>query len=272
MIGVTGTGATLDSYRSGIAELPESTFLSEDVRGSIAVVSGEDGWPGRALAAVEAGAVGVVVTDPVLPRAHELAHVMELSERAPVALDRALLRPDCAGDAHVHPPTSLLTAICAAPTESFEKTVCDTIGWLRVMGSGPPVLRAARRQGDGVLATADVESPVGGFPAVVTARTLAEGVAVPRLRVTALGAVRTEVTVTSGSPAVIRSDDERGAMIAALRFENRRRLALRRVLVTIATRSDREGAPGSDRAVMLADAVDYVSDAALTLGLLAAAR
>jgi hypothetical protein len=277
---VIGVHTALEAYRSAIAELPASAVFCDTGSGSIVVIGGGRGWPARVVAAAEAGALGVVVVDPELADAEQLAAAIGVARSIPVALDRALLRPDTAGDATGGPevgradgwavgPTgssgelssiSLLTALSAAPAAQFESTFCDTVGWLRVLSGKSLRLTSATRHSGGMLAMLEPATGTSGCPAVLTARTLTEGAAVPRLRVTALGPVRTEVTATTAAPAVIRSDHEWGTTIAARRFENRHRLALRRVIAAMASGTDTD----TDTQDGLVDVAEFAADAALT--------
>ncbi|TAJ48149.1 MAG: hypothetical protein EPO52_08215 [Herbiconiux sp.] len=224
-----GVRAPLASYRVAITELPERARSANDPRGSIVVVGGGTGWFARAVSAVEAGAAGLVVADPAV----EVSGISGFAESdlrgVPVALDRELLRPDVAAEISREQPASVLTATCAAPAAAFDRTICDAVGWLRVLAGGPLQVTALQA-GDGGLIMA-VEGR--GCPGGVLARVLVEPTAVPRLRVSAIGAVRSEVSAAAAAATVVRMDDERGTLIAPARFETRQRLALRRAIAAV---------------------------------------
>ncbi|MFB2580235.1 hypothetical protein ACEXQD_03215 [Herbiconiux sp. P15] len=261
MIGVHALDA--DSS-AAVAALPESAFSTDVLRGSVVVIDGRQAWTARVLDAVAAGAVGIVVADPAVAHADELAHVQRALRGIPVVLDRPLLRADSAVEAADRAAglaaVSLITASCASPAAQFDRTVCDTAGWLRVLAGAPVHPSVLRGRGGGVLLAADAGPAEGGAgPLALTARILSESVAAPRLRVTAIGVVRTEVSVTAGRPAVVRQDDERGTSFAATRFEDRRRLALRRAIAAVAGRGDHEASHA------LRDLADFAADSAIAL-------
>ncbi|MDO9395477.1 MAG: hypothetical protein Q7T71_02910, partial [Herbiconiux sp.] len=243
--------------RAAVAELPRSAAVAEHPHGAVVVVDGGSGWPQRALDAVGAGAVGLVVSDPVPVPLEDADRLIAALGRVPVALDRALLRPDAVADALAaasETPATLLTAVCAAATAEIGPTVCDAVGWLRVLGSAP--LRLAVLSGRGSAALALLEG--GAEATALTARVLVEGSSAARARITAVGPERTEVGVTRHGAPVIRVDREGGALGVAPRFETRQRLALRRVLEAVA------GGEG------LTDLGDFAADAAIAVPVVAA--
>ncbi|MFT3797581.1 hypothetical protein [Microbacterium sp.] len=127
----------LPAYRAAAAELPQSVRIAASPRGTIAVVAAR---AGAAAAALDAGAIAVVVCDPT-PEA-----VAGLPRDAPVVLDRALLRADA--QVHADPHAALLTAECAAAPADLDAVVVDAVGWLRTLAveAGPwPRRRRARR-------------------------------------------------------------------------------------------------------------------------------
>ncbi len=244
MIGVC---TSLASYGAAIVELPQSARPSRELGGSIVVIEGHEGWFERAVSAVEAGAAGLVVADPAVEDCVLSGDADSRLRRVPVALDRDLLRADVAADAAREAGASVLTATCAAPSEAFGRTVCDAVGWLRILAGSSLRVNAVKGRGGGVILAAET----GGGPAGLMARVLVEGAAVPRLRVSAIGEVRTDVSAASASATVLKTDDERGTVIAPARFESRERLALRRVIAAVTC-----GSP-------LTDLAEFASDAAI---------
>jgi len=188
-------------------------------------VPGTPGWAAAVDAAKASGAIAVVVTGPVPVAPAELDALTARAGDIPIILDRARLRADVAEDAAgAGGGAPLHTAQCTASATAIAGAICDAIGWLRVLSTGPVRLRSAATTAHGAVALLDA----GGDAATLTATVLATDGG--RIAVSALGVVRTDVAIATPQPARVTRDDGSGAVTLPTRWESHDRLALRRAI------------------------------------------
>lgn len=222
--------APTGSYREALAELPLSARRVDLPHGAIVVVAGGDGWVGAALAAVSAGAVGVVVADPAFVPAEDVRRLAGAG--IPIIIERPLLRADVSADAVAARtaasggvPPRVLVAEATASRAGLTAATRDAVGWLRILAGEALELVAA----DGGLALLETSADISAtLTAVVTARPDAG-----RIRVQALGEVITEVEI-EGRAGRLATASAVGRLVAPARFESSERLALRRAVEAFA--------------------------------------
>jgi hypothetical protein len=232
-------------YRAAVAELPLSARLGESAAGALVVVSGGPGWADASRAAVEEGALAVVVADPVLAPAADVSHLAERT-RIPVVLDRPLLRTDAAADARATregeggwsaPRTIVLDG--AASAARLGVVARDAVGWGRVLTGQSLSVMAADRG----LALLQTSAGLTVTLAVVAAQRPGGG----WVRAQALGEVITEVDV-EGTESRVATVTAAGRLALPRRFESPERVALRRAIAAL----DAGDLPG-DLAELVAD-------------------
>lgn len=224
-----GIVADLAAYRAATAELPLSARAVEERRGAVVVVDGSAPWWSAAADALAAGAAGIVVAQPAAAPAEAL---QELSAaRVPIVIERPLLRADEAAAAAAaiaaDPPPAAMTVECHGP--SLPATLRDALGWARVLGGAPLVLRTAafgRGRGLALLESA------AGLAVSLVAGTQAGAPPSGRIRVTALGETLVELDGEVGSLSIATTDAV-SRRIAPARFESSERLALRRAIEAV---------------------------------------
>ncbi len=241
-------------YATAIGELPRRTRPTDDLSGAIVIVPGDAHWGAVARDAAAAGAVGIVVERPApLPSAEIDALIDQLPTGLPVVLERPFLRPDSAADAvsartvdgaRVAP--RLVTVDCAATDDQFAAAVRDAIGWLRLLCGGA-LGRCTGTLGSALFEARDADGPPAAMTAVQAAGT-------SRLRVDALGELRSHLEITA-TRATISTSTDQGRLIAPARFESPQRLALRRALEALET------------AEKCTDLADFAADSLLAGGL-----
>ncbi|MET0672066.1 MAG: hypothetical protein ABWY37_01105 [Microbacterium pygmaeum] len=230
-----------------LAELPLSARRADGAQGAIVAVPGEAGWVDAALAAVSAGAVALVISDPVVVPAGELRRLEK--SRILVIVERTLLRPDVARDAvdaraaasDALParmlaadaraaasdalPARILAADVSASRAGLAAATRDAVGWLRIV-AGESLELVAAGAGLALLKTS------AGIPATLTAVVTGRADA-GRIRVQGLGEVTTDIEV-EGRAVRLATSSLAGRLFAPTRFESSGRLALRRALEAVA--------------------------------------
>jgi hypothetical protein len=220
--------AALAEYRNAIAELPLTVREADDSAEAIVVVSGEGLWWNAARTAFEAGAAAIVVAHPRSVPAGD-----GVLDRMPVIIDRPRLRADVVADALAFGSEPRAISALVRSGREHDSILGDTIGWLRRLADGP--LRVATTSGRDT-GVALVERADGAGP--VIALTLVRGPSMPdEFRIDALGEQRLEVEATRFGVRVAAAD-EHGTRLAARRFEEPPRLALRRALEALETGDD----------------------------------
>lgn len=229
-------------FHAAVAELPVSSHLSDEVRGSVVGLDGAPGWIPRVLEAAARGAVAAVVAHPASTPVEDLR---DLRERVgiPVVVDRPRVRPDlvAAAEAAIAAgrPAHLISVDGIAPTPRAATALRAVAGWMRVAGGGAPRLLA---QDAGI---ALLESPAG-IP--ITAGVILAAAGPVRVRVRVIGPERTTILATSLGVEVSR-ETEHGKTILPALHESTTRVALRRAIHTVRT-----GATPSDLDDLVADA------------------
>lgn len=213
-----------------LAELPLSARRADGAQGAIVAVPGEAGWVDAALAAVSAGAVALVISDPVVVPAGELRRLEK--SRILVIVERTLLRPDVARDAvdaraaaSDALPARILAADVSASRAGLAAATRDAVGWLRIV-AGESLELVAAGAGLALLKTS------AGIPATLTAVVTGRADA-GRIRVQGLGEVTTDIEV-EGRAVRLATSSLAGRLFAPTRFESSGRLALRRALEAVA--------------------------------------
>jgi hypothetical protein len=219
-----GVSTALAPYRVAIAELPLRARAVDAADGAIAVIDGTRGWGRSGLT----GAAAVVVADPApgSPTA--------FPPGIPVIVDRERLRPDATlGDAAVD--AALFTVECSAAAVALPEAVRDAVGWLRVLSGGELSVDEVRAGRHGIIALlrTDARSPAGARAATLVATVLADASAAPRLRALAIGPERTEVVVDGSGATSVVVTSASGARHLPVRYESRRRVALRRAIEAV---------------------------------------
>ncbi len=213
------------SFASAIAELPGLAHRADDLHGAVAVVDGGAGSaPLGALLAEHPAAV--ILTRP--------AHVSRsaLDELAaagvPVIVHRLLLRgPEDAADAGGLPLRHVVVDLIAGRDELWASVV-DAVGWARLVAGGPLGVLSSTSTADATLGALDGRVGVTiGATRIVTSTG-------PALRLIGMGERRLEVEIDLGARLRdVRVHSDAGAHLAPPRYEDRRRLSLRRALVAL---------------------------------------
>jgi hypothetical protein len=230
---MTGIFTRDPRYRTAVAELPLSARVADDISGAVVVVPGSAGWVDAATASAAAGAVALVIAQPDFSPAESIRRLVgELG--IPVVVERALLRPDVAGDAATARSGSaprMLIADGTAPKPQVPIVAREAAGWLRVLAAGELRMVAAA----GTLALLETDA---GIPATISV------VATSRpgggwIHAQALGEVISSVDVEKDLVQVVTTTAA-GRLIAPPRFESSARFALRRALAAVASAADGE--------------------------------
>ncbi|MDF2555688.1 MAG: hypothetical protein K0R60_1583, partial [Microbacterium sp.] len=139
MIPVRASGP---QYRVAVAGLPLRVRGAAEQAGAIVVVDGSDGWVARSVAALDAGAAALIVSDPVAAGVEDLGSLAARAGTVPVLIDRPRLRPDVADDVSAVPVAArMLAADVAADAAHVWAAVRDAVGWMRILAGAPLVLR-----------------------------------------------------------------------------------------------------------------------------------
>ena len=221
--------ASLPEYRVAVAGLPMRTQAATGRAGAIVVVDGAGAWWDAAAEAVADGARAVLVAEPDRVPPVGLDSLAAASD-APVLVHRSRVRRDLVSrvvEARDGTSPRVIVAECRADHADLPSLVRDAVGWIRVLGGGPPEVVAAG--GAVLLRQAGTEAPVASLLATPTA---AGG---PVLRVRALGEVTTELEIDDllGRRDVSTSTAA-GRLVAPALHESGARAALRRVLDMLA--------------------------------------
>ncbi|QQQ62763.1 hypothetical protein [Paenarthrobacter ureafaciens] len=222
-------------FRAAVAELPVSTKPMSTqpggppVGGAVVVFPGDGPWWDSLLAAQDAKAAAVVVDRPQGVPPEAAAALAAGAVRVPVIVDRPLLRADVVADAiqgrNGDRPV-VVTVECAASPRELPAALCDALRWAAILAGAPLRTIAGSLPGDVGVHLLEA----GDTTVTVAVRVLASD-APPQLRVTALGAVRTEVeSVHVDTGPRVTTTNAAGAMVAAKRYEGSARLCLRRAL------------------------------------------
>lgn len=222
--------SALERYRVAASELPVGTRLAGDGGGAIVAVGGDDGWWDAAVGAFSEGAAAVVISRPHSAPAQGLRAVDAAASGRPVIIERPLLRADTAGlvvaaITELSPPAALVVE-CHAPALALHSAQRDALGWARVMGRSPLVLRSAestRAGGIALLETAE------GAPVSLVFAAQPGAPERGRLRLTGLGATLLEL---DGDEADLQFTvtDAASRRTAPPRFERAERVVLRRAV------------------------------------------
>lgn len=249
-------------YRVALAELSDASRPVDEVAGAVAVIDGTGRWWVRARAAVAAGAAVLVIAEPEAVTTPELEELRAATRGVAVIVGRSALRPDLVddtlGDRGRAPVDVVLVDVTCTSAERTTR-VRDAVGWIRVLSGSPPRLLASAAHRDAGLAHLESTTQDGRIvPASVSLAVVADGWHGSILRISGLGAVRTDVLIDSGARIVsVETASERGSHRAAKRREESARLTLRRAIDVYA---------GGE----VTDLVDLSVDAALAESALAA--
>lgn len=225
---MTDVVAPAGAYRAAIAELPLRTTLVARAAGAVVVVPGEAGWVDAGIAAASAGAVAIVVADPVFTPAADVRRLAEAG--IPVVVERTMLRADVVEDARrtwvggtgwTAPRAAVVDG--GAPPAQLPVVVRDALGWLRVLSGDRLSLVAVR----GGLALLETGAGIASTLSVVATER-------PRgwIKALALGEIVTEVDVDSRGTRLVTATAA-GRLVAPTRFESSERLAVRRALAAV---------------------------------------
>ncbi|MGW4931034.1 hypothetical protein ACWEOH_18015 [Agromyces sp. NPDC004153] len=229
--------ASLDAYRVAVSGLPmraRHASRAETEAGAIVVVDGITGWWDAAAAAVDAGALAVLVSEPRAVPVDRVRGLLETST-APIVVHRARLRLDLVDQAVAArdgAPARIVVAEARGSTDGLNAIVRDAVGWIRALGGARIEVASAAataRGGTGLLRSHDARV-VGS---IILAASEPRG---ELLRVRALGETATEVEIDGamGRWEVATSTAE-GRTIAPTRFEEGERAALRRAVDAVAS-------------------------------------
>ena len=225
--------SALERYRVAAAELPVSTRLAGDGGGAIVAVGGGDGWCDATVRAFGEGAAAVVVSRPVSAPAQGLAAVHAAAAGRPVVIERPLLRADIAqlvvaAGTELSPPAALVGE-CHAPALALPSALRDALGWARIMGRSPLVLRSPEATRAGGIALLETSA---GTPVSLVFATQPGAPERGRLRLTALGPTLQEL---DGDEADLQftMTDAASRSTASPRFERAERVALRRAAAAL---------------------------------------
>ena len=225
--------SSLERYRIASAELPASTGLSGDAAGAIVAVGGEAGWWDAAILAFREGAAGVVISRPVSVPAHALPAVDAAAAGRPVVFERPLLRDDTAAlvvaAASGLPQPAAVVAESHAPTIALRSAVRDALGWARLVGGGPLVMRSADATRTGGVALLETAA---GIPVSLVFAAQQGAPAWGRVRLTGLGSTLLEL---DGDDIELQftMTDSASRRTAPARFERPERLTLRRAVQAV---------------------------------------
>ncbi|HEX7835719.1 MAG TPA: hypothetical protein VF479_09655 [Pseudolysinimonas sp.] len=220
MIGVWDAGGTL---AASVAELPLSVRPADGPEGSIVVVSGEGDWGAAAHAAVDAGAVAVVVVEPVSVGGAD----------APVSVPVVVVRSRVDGEVDLAAPSSAIVAECSATDATADSAVRDTVGWARELSGGHLRLRTRAAGSGGSLALLETAA---GVPVSLTVQLISGVPEGAVIRVTALGAERRQVVVDDVAMLLeVTTAIDGATALRTGRFESPGRVALRRALAALAS-------------------------------------
>lgn len=217
-------------YAVALAGMPLHAHEAREPRGAVAVVGGRDGRAG--VDALEAGAVGLVITDAQWLSAADARAIVSAAGSVPVIVDRPLLRPDMLEQAVAGrrgAPALMVTAEVRTPDADAEGALRDVLGWARGLAgdSFEVVTAGGTRTRFGAL----LESTSGRLPLVLTVTKATRDARSPELHVTVLGETRSEVRLDPrAGVADVRTVDGDGDLVAPTRHEGRERVALRRCL------------------------------------------
>lgn len=241
-------------FQAAVAELAPRAVPSEERAGAVCVVSGRGAWGEACAAAIDAGAIAVVIADPA-PAPREAYTRLEAAG-VPVIASRPRLRDDLVADARADPVTAhLLVADAFSPAGAVHSVVRDAGGWLRALGGALPTVSEVARTPRALVAALEV----GDVPASLTLAIGGAG-SIPTLDVLALAPRRVEVRLDDAAGTrEVSATDARGRLVRPERYETTERLALRRALDAVA------GAP-------VADLADLGADDLLAAAILAAPR
>lgn len=202
------------------------------MRARVAVVSGEGEWWMALLAAQAAGALAVVVGNP-LKVTVKAAAALGGTVTVPVAAVRRYARPDAVAAAKLarggNPPT-LVTIECAAPRGQIEAALRDSLRWAAELGSGPLRVVSGAVGSEGGVALLEVAAASGApIPVTLAVGILPDEAPHATLRVTALGEVRSHVeSGGSGLATLVVTASASGSTAAPKQYEDASRLAFRR--------------------------------------------
>lgn len=228
-----GVRTDLPAYRAAVGQLARSARLTDVPAGAVCAIGGEEGWRDRAAALLDAGALTLLVADPVAPA---LADLDELIGRGgSVTLERPRLRPALAvrGDAA---DAAIITAQCSSAVVRSAELAQDLAGWLRLLTGTPIGIEAAAAAGGAVIASG---RSLGGVPVSLTiTATTGDGAAIDAL-VIAERRIELRVDDAAGTRSATRADDD-GVTTLNLGYETEARAALRRAMA-IAVGDDTSG-------------------------------
>jgi hypothetical protein len=220
-----GVHTALVAYRAAVGQLARSTRLVGDPAGAVCAIGGEDGWCGRAAALLDAGALTVLVADPVAPA---LVHLDELIRHGgDVVLERPRMRPAHAvrGEAA---DAVIVSATCASVPGRAVEVAQDLVGWLRMLTGEPIAIEAAAVAAGGAFVASG--RSLGGVPVSFTISTTADGG--PAIEALAIAERRIELRFdeAAGVRSAARADVD-GVTMLSLGYETDARAALRRAVV-----------------------------------------
>ncbi|MBN9605321.1 MAG: hypothetical protein J0G30_01760 [Actinomycetales bacterium] len=215
-----------------IAELPLSARPSAGPEGALALLSGGDGWPERACAAIDAGARAVAVADPGgagLDRLDALAAAADAAGVAVLVHRRAAALLHAHGDRDdLRAPVAIVLE-CAAGEAALPAALRDALGLARELGSAREL---ERRLAGARSVFAAVAGPTGSASVVADRIT---GSAPALLRATVLGrSARLELELDDAAATTrVLVATEAGASHAPRDLEDPARRVLRLALATL---------------------------------------
>lgn len=226
--------ASAPRYRVAVTELARTARTSEHQRGAVCVVSGETCWD-DARSALEAGAAAVVVERPRVAPKDVLFELHEVAAGRPVVVERHHLRED-AVQGLVPPLRNALAVECADPSPDL-LALRDALGWVRVLGSGNPIIDSSTGSGGRAIAALRIAAEAGsGGPDLPVSLVFARRGSGPTwLRATILGPDRLDVLVaaTPRDPRVTLANVDGRTLVTEPR-ESAARRALRRAADAVA--------------------------------------
>lgn len=216
-----------------ISSLPISLVPSNSMRGAVAAVAGKGDWPARVVAAIAAGASGVVVEDPDPVPSSTLDQLRSAPQ--PVILDRPYLSnpalaPAAADWNALSVPTLLLDSDLLAPTRADPYAeLFRHISLVRAVAEPLTAVDAAAISGTGYSVAGTLQT---GTTAILACAITDAGL--PRVNIRLLGAPQrlslTIFTSTTARAATVSLVDADGEMMFPTLYENGHRASWRRMI------------------------------------------
>src|SRR5262245_50816728 len=131
MKGRIAVHTALAEYAVALAELPLSAEASPTPAGAVVVVDGRGHWLGASVAAMDAGAIAVVVSNPGVADPRDVDLLASRAEAAgiPLLVERTLLRTDAAAAVaeSLGAASAAVVAECHAPEAARGGALRDAV-------------------------------------------------------------------------------------------------------------------------------------------------